>query len=216
MPFQHACFVSYRHLDQRTIDEEIDPFVHALEGELGNWIDVDQRLFVDRDRMGAGTFIQPALSNALCRSACMIVLYTPVYFSLKHTYCAREYRAMEVLEEVRLARLPDQKKDEGLIIPVILRGKEHFPLVIRDRRLAYAFSFDRLFLLPTASRKLQLKAHVLKIAERIYQRWTLLAPFADEFTSNCQRFAFPTEHEVRSWLENLVTPTSAFPVQRGV
>lgn len=212
MPFQYACFVSYRHLEHNPLAERfIDDLSTALQSELGVWM--EEQLFVDSARMRGGTFFNPALADALCRSVCMLVVYTPTYFSLNHVYCAREYRAMEKLEAMRLARLQAQRQCEGLIIPVILRGAEYLPPAIRDRRQYY--SFERFSL---RSRKIardaQFEQYVREIAKSIHTRKIVLAPLADEFTCDCHNFAFPTEEEVRPWvadIEKMINSANRFP-----
>jgi TIR domain-containing protein len=139
MPFEHACFISYRHHEQSQLAERfILDLSEALRNELTLMIEED--IFVDRERMKGGMFFNPALAHALCKSVCMIVVYTPTYFSRVHTYCAREYRAMEMLEKARLIRLKDQRgREAGLIIPIILRGLESLPDAIRAQRHYYTF-----------------------------------------------------------------------------
>jgi hypothetical protein len=210
MPFEHACFISYRHYEQSQLAERfILDLASALRNELSLMMEED--LFVDRERMRGGTFFNPALANALCKSVCMIVVYTPTYFSWAHTYCAREYRAMEKLEEVRLSRLKDQRgREAGLIIPIILRGQESLPAIIRSKR--HWYTFER-FALSTReiARNRQFEDRVREIASVIYARKSTLAPLADELTCDCHSFAFPSEEEVRPWLEKMIPSTNAFP-----
>ena len=87
---------------------KIDDLCAALRNELAVMIEED--IFIDRERMRGGTLFDPSLARALCKSVCMVVIYTPTYFSKKHSYCAREYRAMETLEQQRLVRLDKQLK----------------------------------------------------------------------------------------------------------
>lgn len=88
MPFEYACFLSYRHLEQSQLAEQfIDELSSALQGELGAW--VEERLFIDSERIRAGAFFNPALADALCRSVCMLVVYTPNYFSKSYILRAR-------------------------------------------------------------------------------------------------------------------------------
>jgi hypothetical protein len=210
MPFEHACFVSYRHHEQSQLAER---FILDLCGALRNELTllVEEDIFVDRERMQGGTLFNPALANALCKSACMIVVYTPTYFSWAHTYCAREYRAMEKLEEARFARLNSQQgREAGLIIPVILRGRESLPEAIRAQR--HCYTFERFCL---SSRELarnrQFEDRVREIASVIHARKNALAPWADELTCDCHSFVFPTEEEVRPWLEKMIPSTNPFP-----
>jgi hypothetical protein len=212
MPFQYSCFVSYRHLEQSELAERfIEDLSSALRSELGPWM--DEKIFIDDDRMRAGTLYNPALADALCRSICLLSVYTPNYFSREHIYCAREYRAMENLEKARLSRLVRQQPHEGLIIPIILRGEEVLPPTIRDYR--HYYSFERFSL---RSRKIardpQFEKHLRGIAKSIHALKLALAPLADEFTCDCDTFTFPTEEEVRPWVEDIekiMTSTNKFP-----
>ena len=143
----------------------------------------------------------------------MLVVYTPLYFSMKHIYCAREYRAMEMLEETRLARLGGQQQRDGLIIPIILRGEEYLPSLIRDHR--HYYSFERFSLhSPRIAENEQFEPYVRQIAKAIHARKIALGPLAEEFTCNCQGFVFPTAEEVRPWVESIekkVTTANSFP-----
>jgi hypothetical protein len=105
MPFKHACFISYRRHEQSELSERfIADLCSAVRNELAVLLDED--LYIDRERLRGGAFFNPALADALCKSVCMIVVYTPTYFSREHLYCAREYLAMEKLEKTRLAGSP--------------------------------------------------------------------------------------------------------------
>jgi hypothetical protein len=210
MPFEYACFVSYRHPDAQgdLAERFIDDLSGALQSELGAWM--NERIYVDRNRMRVGTLFNPALANALCKSVCMLVVYTPHYFDAEHPYCAREYRAMEKLEEARLARLPQQERYGGLIIPIILRGEKYLPSTIRDQRQYYSFERFSLY-----SRRIaynpQLEPQLRKIAELIHSYKNMLSPWSDEFTCNCHSFIFPTEEEVMPWLQTTISSTTGFP-----
>jgi hypothetical protein len=210
MPFEHACFLSYRRHEQSELAERFIADLHsALRNEL--LVMMDEDIFVDREGLRGGSFIDPVLAHALCKSVCMIVIYTPTYFSWTHTYCAREYRAMEKLEGGRLARVGNQQdRNAGLIIPVILRGQQTLPLTIRSQRQCYIFEHFALSSQKMA-RNRQFEMRVREIASVIYARKSALAHLADELTCDCHRFAFPTEDEVRPWLTNMIPSANAFP-----
>jgi hypothetical protein len=130
MPFEHACFVIYRHHEQSKLAEKfIVDLCTALRNEITVMLDED--VFFDRKRMCGGTFFNASLARALCRSVCMIVVHAPTYFSKSHPYCAREYRAMENLERQRLD-CPNKSlsRECGLILPVVLRVGASLPLYL--------------------------------------------------------------------------------------
>jgi hypothetical protein len=136
MPIKHACFISYRHGQRKLAERIINDLSDALASELEAWLEQD--VYVDRERLKGGEFYNEALAQALCESVCMILIFTPTYFSIDHTFCAREYKAMERLEEQRFQALGGRvDKRRGLIIPIVFRGEDYLPKEIKERRLYY-------------------------------------------------------------------------------
>src|ERR1700685_127336 len=114
-------------------------FYEALCGELE--LLRDQTAYVDWNRLNGGDFFNVALEQALYESVCLIAIYQPNYFGTEHIYCAREYFAMQKLEDQRLALLPNAAdRVHGLIIPVILRGEGAIPPEITNKREYEDFS----------------------------------------------------------------------------
>jgi hypothetical protein len=220
MSFEHACFVSYRHPDAQGefAARFINDLSGALDSELGVWM--KERSFVDRRGQRPGAFFDATLATALCKSVCMVVVYTPNYFDADHLYCAREYRAMEFLEQKRLARLPEDHRHLGLIIPVILRGEEKdLPPAIRYRQVVHYFKNYTL-----CERKIAYNSKYVKkiceIVEVINARKKVLAPWSDELTCDCSNFTFPTEEHVKDWLQKVSNSTPSvskrdFPFRSG-
>src|SRR5688572_10566725 len=137
--FKHSCILSYRH-GQHAIKERCIRELHdGLAAELELLREED--IYVDYERLKGGQFIDANLGRAIYESACMVMVYHPTYFDLDHTYCAREYRAMVALEQQRLPLLADSRdRGQGLIIPVILRGKDTLPDEIANHRFYEDFS----------------------------------------------------------------------------
>jgi hypothetical protein len=210
MAFRYGCFISYRVHQQSQIAGR---FIHDLSTALRNELTLlmDEDIYVDQERLKGGTFYNPAIASALCGSVCMIVIYTPTYFSREHMYCAREFHAMERLEQTRLAKLAGQAgREAGLIIPVILRGLDTVPAVIRAQR--HCYTFDRFHLsTEELARNSQFEERIQELATVIQARRHALLPWADELTCDCQSFALPTEDEVRPWLDRVVPPMAPFP-----
>jgi hypothetical protein len=201
MAFKYACFISYRHGQRATAEVLVDDLYRILAGELSLWLNED--VFLDRERLRGGDFYNEALSNALCQSVCMIVLFTPIYFDSEYSYCAREYLAMEMLERKRLSLLGNLPVSEhGLIIPVVCRGKELLPEAIKQRR--HFFDFEKYYLgnkkLPHRGKYLY---EVQEIARYIRARYEELTALADDPTINCTAFRLPDEAEVRTWVESM-------------
>ncbi|MEM8526968.1 MAG: toll/interleukin-1 receptor domain-containing protein [Bacteroidota bacterium] len=168
MNFEYACFISYRHLggDMKSF---INKFCSRLDEKLSLELEGDQRLFLDVERMKPGYVLDENIKQALCKCCCMIVIYTRSYLSANHPYCARELSAMLKLEAKRRQIL--ERADVGLIIPVILSGKEEeIPRVLRENRIYSTdfLQFTRLgFRNLTASQRRKFEEATHIIADRV-------------------------------------------------
>jgi hypothetical protein len=204
--FKHSCFLSYRH-GQHAIKERCIRELHeGLAGELE--LLRKERVYVDYDRLKGGQFIDPNLARAIYESACMVMVYHPTYFDVEHTYCAREYRAMRALEEQRLALFADgAERAQGLIIPVILRGRDTMPEELSNHRMYEDFSR---FMLADVEQSIRAYATQIKrIAEYIHGRCTALEQL--EVEGDPGAFALPSEEAVRQWLNSIALPRAKFP-----
>jgi hypothetical protein len=54
MPFQYGCFVSYAHDSDGLVERFIGDLERALKAELGAYLDEDNKLFLDRERLSGG------------------------------------------------------------------------------------------------------------------------------------------------------------------
>lgn len=133
MPFEHACFISYVHPepDETLTVEFIENLSSAFKSSLGPY--KRNPVYLDAERLLPGYVFNEALAQAMCGSACWIVVYSPLY--AEQDYTQREYSAMCTLEKRRRellgANLP---RSYGMIIPVVLRGgEEDIPLALRER-----------------------------------------------------------------------------------
>ena len=136
--FEYACFVSYRHPHGRLMARFTDQLLAALRDYIAPYLDLP--LFFDRTGLEGGQIYEAEFAHALSHSVCMVAVYTPTYFDYDRRYCAREYRAMEVIEEQRFAEIENEAlKRRGLIIPIILKGRP--PAYVSDKRnCKYDFS----------------------------------------------------------------------------
>jgi hypothetical protein len=212
MPLKHACFISYRH-GQKALAERIVNDLHdALFNELEVLVDCEEvPVAIDRERLKGGMFYNEALASTLCESACMIVVFTPIYFSKTHTYCAREYKAMEALEEKRLALMGNPlDKQNGLIIPIVFRGLDSLPNEIKQRRQYYCFDG---FLLSDEklSKNRQYARKIKELAEYIAARFNALTniPGGDP-CKDCHDFALPSANEIEQWLGSVTSAGESF------
>jgi hypothetical protein len=205
MPFKYSCFISYRH-GQRKVSEQI---INDLTEELGLWL--DKEVYVDRERLRGGDFYNEALAQALCESVCMIVVFTPTYFSVDHTFCTREYKAMEKLEEQRfqvLAGRTDKKR--GLIIPLVFRGEDYLPQEIKTNR--HCYNFEQFLMSDVEiSRHPDYAPKIREIAEIIRKHYDVLMKASSDPCQGCENFALPSEDEIKQWLETAQGATVPFP-----
>jgi hypothetical protein len=209
MPIKYACFISYRHGQRKLAERIINDLYDALESELETWL--DEKVYLDRERLKGGDFYNEALAKALCESVCMIMIFTPTYFSADHTFCAREYKAMEKLEERRFQALGERvDKRRGLIIPIVFRGADYLPKEIKDRRLYY--NFDKFLMSDVEiSRHPEYAPKILEIAELIRKHYDALKAAASDPCQGCENFSLPSEDEIKQWLDQVQGTTVPFP-----
>ena len=206
MPFSYSCFISYRN-DNAQIAKD---FQESLEDELS--LLLNQPVYRDEERLHGGDFYNVKIARALCRSACMVMLYIPKYFDEGHIYCAREFRAMELLEQERLVHLkanglPD---DCGLIIPVVYRGCDVLPQYIKGSRNFY--DFEAFFLGGrTQKRNHKYLLSMKEIANYIFQRCRDLNSLPLDPCDCCDSFDIPNESDLNGWLDNLLPSQQKFP-----
>lgn len=196
MAFKHSCFISYRHTKEYKGRRFTERIVEDLKAELD--FRVPQGVFRDVERMKGAEFYNEALATALCQSACMVVLYWPTYFDDEHLFCAREFKAMEALEEKRLELLPPAERVNSLIIIVALRGFDQIPADIRARRLCK--DFERYTLKPNMRQDPGFQLTMLEIGSYIAGRCQAFLGASEIPFSGCESFRLPTDEQVRPWV----------------
>jgi hypothetical protein len=200
MRFEYTCFVSYRHLDSPQARNFQKKFLEALKGQMAV-LNQNIKFFIDEQRLEPGYLFNEAIAEALCSSACMIVLFTPEYFSKDKTYCAREYRAMTGLEEKRLPDLNNRKL--GLIIPIVIAGGNKLPDEIKNLRNFHDFS-DYSLVPPDIIRNRKFNQRVAVIAAAINGLFQKLSQLQVDDEDGCGKFKIPTDDEIREWLDELL------------
>lgn len=209
MPFRYSCFISYRHDLGEIMERFVDDLYEALHNEVLLLTGMD--VFLDKTRLEGGDFYNVKLAKSLCQSVCLIMIFTPQYFSSNHPYCAREYKAMELLESDRFARInTPAAPTSGYIIPIILRRETDLPPEVRTNRQYYNFSSFML-------RDAPLKRHrdydkiIKDIADYIYQRYLELENAGTDPCEVCENFQLPSETSIKAWLEKVKATPAPFP-----
>ena len=211
MPFKHACFISYRHGQHHYMKSIIDDLYAALSSELEPLIPCEVPVFKDTARLKGGAYLEKNKAQALCESACLIVVYVPIYLNREHTYCAREFRAMEQLEKKRYEALTAAAdKSRSLIIPIVYR-KYNIHKLIGDRVFVDFQDFD------PGRRKMsktrRYNDEIKKIAEYIYERYTLLSGLSADPCNNCEEFELPKADSYE--VQKLLNSIQPFPTREG-
>jgi hypothetical protein len=131
----------------------------------------------------------------------MVMLYWPTYFSLDHSYCAREFRAMEKFEQERLMLLPEHQRAKKFIIILAIRGAEDIPAEIRNSRQIVDLVQDTLN--PNMSRRPSFISAMISVAKSIKERHQLLTEVAADSNHDCSDCRLPPVHEVEPWLRQI-------------
>jgi hypothetical protein len=195
MPFNYACFISYCHGQYELAHTFVDQLVKALNNEVDVYL--DEKVYIDRERLKPGYMFNEKLAEAICESVCMIVIYTPRY--KEHTYCLREYTAMEILEHQRLQALGDNAANgEGLIIPIIFRGDQDEPpaRISQHRHYCDFSSYTR------ASEEIarnEIYATKIKEIVKYIKKWRDRLKDVHGPDANCEAFKLPDESQV-TWV----------------
>lgn len=205
---KYLCFISYASSNEDFVDD----LGEALGTELERWVR-GKGLFIYKKKLHGGDFIDEIIQSALCKSLCMIIIYTPSYFDKDNTYCAREFKAMEALEEQRLSHISSSEESKhGLIIPIIFRGAEHFPEEIKNKRHYVDFS-NYYACYKKLSKHPKYAKEITNIAEYIFNLYKNLD---DEcIFKDCDKFKLPSQAEIIPWLEEKACPRAQkFPGRR--
>ncbi len=209
MAIKYSCFISYRHGQSQLAERIINDLSSALSNELELF--TNKEIYIDRQRLRGGDFYNEELARAICESVCMIVVFTPTYFDVQSPFCAREFKAMEKLEEARLKVV--QKftgKKCGFIIPIIFRGEKSLPDIIRDSRHYYNFG-DFLLCDVELSKHPDYARKIKEIAETIFSIYELLIGLPEDSCAGCDTFALPSEEDVKHWLGSIRSAPPLFP-----
>jgi hypothetical protein len=197
MAFEYCCFISYPHGQDDVLRPIVKNFLEGLEVEI-KALTRTKPAWTDHIMKG-GNKVPETIGLNLCKSACMILLYTPLYFDAENVWCAREFQAMQKLENKRLCLLAD--KSNGLIIPIILRGENKFPKSISN--INYIKFTDIEFNNPRHKIRVKYASKIKEIAEYIVDRCKELDAASNNISHDCSQFALPSPEEAKRFVENL-------------
>jgi TIR domain len=149
MSFKHACFISYRNgdrddfnLDSRRgdIQDTVNAFAKDLRDELKRELITRTNpkkclIFLDQDKPDCwkeGDPLMQTFSNAVCKSVCMIVVFTPNYLDKDHLTCAAELEGMLRRLDARCEKISIKTENStNWIATVVLREPERVPEILK-------------------------------------------------------------------------------------
>ena len=121
MAFKKACFISYPHNAGKSVDSFVERLKDELKDRLAQF--VSDPVVTDHD-FPIGANFNKAIAKAICESACLLVVYMPVYE--RKTFCIQEYIAMERHQKNRYRTLNRDLSDQlGMILPLVYTGQEN-------------------------------------------------------------------------------------------
>lgn len=200
----NACFISYRSPGDPGADEYVREFHKVLAVQLRLYLP-HAKIFLDQNRLGVGDFYDPKLAKELCKSACMVMLYSPCHFETAYPYCALEYHAMLDLEQKRLPGIVDLQ-NQGLIFPVVLRGS--LPKEISDTR--HYLDLSKMIVCAKDFRSRKCQQIIKHLAEHIFARYQHLTNANVFSNGGCDAFVFQDPKSIADWLKN-ISPIHRFP-----
>ena len=201
MPFQHSCFVSYRHTKKDRGNIYTSAIIDELEQELD--LLIEREIYLDRDRLRTGQIFEDVLATKICQSVCMLVLYWPTYFSIENPFCSREFKAMEALEAQRLQLLSDpEEKSNGLILVLAVRGFKTIPNEILKRR--FCKDIEPFFRSPVSGRDNGAFQTVMsEVSQYIADRCQAFERLNTDPFTGCPDFRLPDERDIRDWIQGI-------------
>lgn len=206
-PFEYSCFISY-YLDRSNQTRYfIRELKEAFEDTISSYFVNDIKIFCeDPDRRGNNNTLEER-QQALCRSVCMILVFSPPYF--EENYCVSEYLAMKNLESHRIQTLGEHNTILPLVIPVIYKEGEFPRGLVRD----HAVNFSRVALMRGDRIRIDNERHLEKLNQMGQYIHFLYRQFASSylFDNDCSNFSFPLGIETKQWLDQYGPPLPQRP-----
>lgn len=214
MDFKFGCFLSYRHGDEQmtTLVENIR---EALANELDMYLDIKE-VFQDKGDIGPGNWVRETISEGLCQSVVMILVYTPKYFSPMRLFCSSELEGMLRLEDARAKKLGLAKP--SMIIPILLRGIDSdLPQDLQNRNPVDLTGLSMAS--PEVMRNPENMAKIREVAKKIHALLDKLEGTGKNFCETCADFlildeglpadrkkieTFVTEYKTSEWKPEFV------------
>lgn len=207
----NACFISYRHpASSGGLEEKlIQHVVRAIKDHF-EVITHEHQVYFDQDRLVPGYQYDERLAKAICRSACMVVVYWPSY--LESDYCKKELYTMLSIERRRRQVLGAQLQGCRLFIPIILRGRlDDLPEDLRDgcQYLDYKAQATRHDF--NIGDDPKMSERLFEIAEYVKGLCDTMKQSQSALFSQCEQFVFAAHPAAAGGTAEVAVPTQPFP-----
>lgn len=189
-----TCFISYPHVESEFFVDFVEELQKALQDRI-RLLKRDASVILDFKRLKPGYIFDETISQAICRSVCMIVVYIPAYE--ESDYCLREFEAMERLQAARRLRLKrPELNDKGMIVPIIFRRGD------LSKRIEGRYQYLDLSKVTHPAREFRGKKVSPKldeIAEYIVSLYRAMENDEPAVCGDCDHFALPARLDVTPW-----------------
>lgn len=214
--FKHACFISYRNgsvVEGEPVPDLLNEFARCLKDALTSEFramltpHLDEPVFLDVDNLLPADRIEAKIANALCHSACMVLVYTPNYFDERKTFCAREYLAMKKREAYCTHLKGEHDTNKSLIFTLILRGSaDKIPAELEESVYEnFNFFYPKTRIEHTRNYKDKIKVIANEIA-KLYSNFIQYENTHQvKFCEVCADFELPTTSEEGENIETFIT-----------
>ena len=187
----HSCFISYRH--PATSDGREARLISQVYKAITDHVQIythEHQVFFDEKRLVPGYNYDQQLAQAICRSACMVIVYWPSY--LESDYCRKEIQAMLDVEKKRRHILGSGLQGYRLFIPVILRGNyNELPSEITENCQYLDYKAQATQPNVNIGDDQDTSEKLYEVAEYIKSLCDKMKEYKDELFGECQDFAFP-------------------------
>jgi len=187
----HSCFISYRHPASKGNREEklISHVVKAITDHVELYTH-DHAVYFDGKRLVPGYQYDERLANAICHSACMVIVYWPAY--LESEYCKKEIAAMLDIEKKRRRLLGKELHGCRLFIPIILRGNlDELPEGVRKDCQYLDYKAQATKPNFNIGDDDKMSDELYRIAEYINTLCDKMKNASDKLFGKCQQYVFP-------------------------
>jgi hypothetical protein len=113
--YRNLCFISYPHTGETLMKDFATEIKRKIQEELGYQVS-GAKVFIDHQSIPPGAIWPAHLKTNLAGSLAMVAILSQVYFTDAHSWCGKEWAAMEELGGTRLPGSTEQP-----IIPVLFR-----------------------------------------------------------------------------------------------